>query len=129
MEKESITDIIGSGQLKKLLDYLKKEVDFVVIDSMPLISIEDTSAILEYIDKVLYVVRQDHVYKKDVEDGLELLTSSGSDVIGYVLNYAEASLTENAKYGYGRYGKYGKYGKSSVEIDVDVKNEKRGEEK
>ena len=131
MEKESITDIIGSGRLKKLLDYLKKEVDFVIIDSMPLISIEDTSAILEYVDKVLYVVRQDHVYKKDVEDGLELLTSSGSDVIGYVLNYAEASLTENAKYGYGRYGygKYGKYGKNSVEIHLDVKDEKRGEEK
>lgn len=133
IEKESIVDVVGSGTLKTGLDMLRKKVDYVIVDTASLISTEDTSAVLEYVDKVLYVVRQDHVYKKDLESGLEFLANSGSDTIGYVLNYAETSLTENARYGYGNkygYGKYsyGKYGKKSVEVDVNMKKEGSDEE-
>lgn len=98
--------LLSSRMMQELLESVEDEYDYVLIDTPPSAMISDASVIAGNADAALYVVRQDYTKSRYVTEGVSLLSDSETEILGCVLNYAEAGITH---YGYGKYG-YGKYG-------------------
>lgn len=108
-----------SKQLKALVEALRDNVDYIIIDAPPARDFEDALIIKDYADAVLYVVRQDYTPKNQIIETISVLESEKANIIGYVFNgvtgvlgyYGYGKYSSYGKYGrYGKYGKYGRYG-------------------
>ena len=78
--------LLGSERFISLIDQLKEQFDYVVMDTPPLELIRDAEIISETADAMLMVMRQDEVHAVAVNDAVDLLEENGVTVIGGVLN-------------------------------------------
>lgn len=98
--------LLDSARFAQVIDMLRQKLDYIIIDSPPAAFLADAVTIAKYADATLYVVRQDHANSSQIIDSIHSLSSSGTNLIGCVLNQTQAGTT---RYGYGsRYG--GGYG-------------------
>lgn len=102
------TDILSDRRLKKILDMLREQVDYIILDTPPCGLFQDAAIAANWADATLVVVRHDTVTKGNVAEALSMLDGRKATVVGYVLNDYPQSMSSYG-YGYGRYG-YGKYG-------------------
>ncbi|MBU2492766.1 MAG: polysaccharide biosynthesis tyrosine autokinase [Bacteroidetes bacterium] len=94
------SEIIGSVQMERFLEKLKKEFDYVIIDSPPVIAVTDSEILSRLVDASILVVSANSTEIDLMERGVELLKHEYGSFIGTVLN--------NFSYrsGYGSYYKY-----------------------
>ncbi|MBQ6889897.1 MAG: P-loop NTPase [Oscillospiraceae bacterium] len=78
--------LFTSGKLKRYLDKLRKEFDYIVVDTPPMTVAADTEALAAYVDVSMLVVREDGMSVRDVNDCLDALYRMSPDVAGYCLN-------------------------------------------
>lgn len=99
----SPSEIVGSIQMKMLLEKLRNEYDYIIIDSPPLIPVTDAELLARYADATLLVVKANFTEIELIEKAVEVLKYDKSNFIGTVLN--------NFSYrnGYGSYYKYYHY--------------------
>ena len=110
--QDNHNSIYKSGRtLKQLIESLKEEMDFIIIDSPSCTEMSEAAIAAEYSDTVVYVVKQDEVIVRKIKEGMEDICSYNASFAGCILNQAEPDRSEYGygKYGYGRYG-YGRYG-------------------
>lgn len=119
--RDAIDKLLTKGDIPKLLQYLKKEeaFEYIIIDSPPVTLMNDGVIIGGYVDETIYVVKQGQSKMRSVEEGIDTLQSSGINILGYILNFAESGITGN-----GKYGKYSKYGYSKYDEYVGYENER-----
>lgn len=104
---------INSSQMKYVIKCLKKEMDYVIIDTPPCGPIADASMIARLADGIIYVIRQDYVKINHIMNAMQSLSYSKTKILGCVLNVAESGM---GGYGYSAYGYgygYGRYGSGS----------------
>ncbi|MBQ4045601.1 MAG: polysaccharide biosynthesis tyrosine autokinase [Lachnospiraceae bacterium] len=107
------SELLNAEILQKLMAELKKEADFILIDTPPSAIVSDASIIAKYVDGGLFVVRQDYAKLDSLQEGMEMLAGTGLHVIGTILNGTESSVFSGGYgYGYYQYGHYGRYGYS-----------------
>lgn len=88
---------------------LRQYYDYILLDSAPLTVVSDGTALGQYSDAALFVVRYDYGKKKSVEEGLRTLNSCKVPCIGYVLNGVEHVIHTSDKHSYKSYSyRYGK---------------------
>lgn len=107
-------ELLESEKLKVLIQRLKKEFDYVILDLPPLHLIQDALIVSEYVDSAIVVVKQDYVNTGLILDELEELNTAVPSILGVVINQAKQSVfdEESITYGYGYgYGYGKKYGK------------------
>lgn len=107
----SSTEILHSEKLNKLMEFGRKAVDYVIIDSPPAGFMGDAEVLAEVADAVLLVVKQNYMMSEDINDVLDSFREHYSKVLGVVLNGVRTFSDMPMGNYYGRYGKYGKYGK------------------
>ena len=108
---------IASQRLTALLDTLRQEADYIVLDTPPCRLVADSAAIARAADSIIYVLRAGMAQVPHVLDSLQLLADSGTRIMGCVLNGVHGS---HGGYGYGYgygYGNY--YGKYSARHEKD----------
>ena len=110
---------IDPAAMKLILDELRKQFDYIVIDTPPSSIVSDTALLSRHADSVLYVVRQDYANKVQITDTILGMHQKGLPLSGCILNGTpRSSHSYGYGYGYGkRYGygkKYG-YGRKSAE--------------
>ena len=109
-------DILSSERMLSMINQLADQYDYVVIDSPPLLPVNDARALAKASDMILFVVRQEMCSTNEVMEALNLLDKGGSKVDGLVFNGfipSQIRYGYNYGYGYGTYkllGRYGKYG-------------------
>ena len=96
--------VLSSDKMKELIDELKKEYDFVLLDCPPVLIISDYINIVRISDGVLFVVAAGYTKKAAVKESYNLLCRAGAKVIGSVMTFAEHEMKD---YSYNKYGKYG----------------------
>lgn len=102
------SELIVSDKMKQLIDLCKDKVDFIIIDSPPVALVSDTEAIIEMVDASLLVVRQGHSLTVNINDVIESLSSSSSELVGCIFNDVKLLFKSSGLYGgYGYY--YDKY--------------------
>ena len=107
------TALWSSDSTEKLIQKLRENSDYVIIDAPPSAIVSDASLIARIADGCVYVVRQDFAEVDTLREGMEMFNGTGCKLLGCVLNHAEAGggygYGGYGRYGYGKYG-YGKYG-------------------
>ena len=94
-----------------IIGLLKKEYDYVILDTAPVGLVTDTVQIAKFADVVCYVTREDYTPKSNVALLNSLVAEGKLQNVCVILNAVDMSKKKNGYYyGYGRYGKYGKYG-------------------
>ena len=96
-------ELLSSNKFEEILNEVKKEYDYIVIDSAPCLLVSDTFEISKYVDTTLYVVRANHSDIKLVEFINESKKQNKLSNVNIVLNGVGASSAYGYKYGY-QYG-------------------------
>lgn len=97
------TELLASKRMEILLETLKKNYEYIIIDLPPVSAVSDALIVSKLTDGIIVVVRQDHVDKKLLDDTVNQLKFNDARIIGLVMNGAR---TENRYYKY-KYKKYG----------------------
>ncbi len=103
-------ELMHSDKLTEVIEKLKQQYDFVIIDTSPIGLVPDAYAIIEQTDLTLFVIRCMQTNKKFCKSALEQLSIDHKDKIHLILSDVPI---EGLRYGYysGGYGYgYGGYG-------------------
>ena len=114
------TELVSGERMRTLLKAARKFADYIVIDSPPTSLMADAEILAEYADVSILVVRQSTASVRMINDTIDMLEDSNSELLGCIYNDVKTSVFSGKKvfggygyggykYGYGRYG-YGKYG-------------------
>lgn len=104
------SELLGSGKMENVLNKLKAEFDYIIIDLPPVNVVSDALSVSRFLTGMIVVVHEDHTEKKDFEHCARQLELSHVNVLGCFMT--------GAKIGGGKYGKYkygGYYGSKSKE--------------
>lgn len=108
--------------LDPLLDNLMKEVtsrfDVVIMDTAPIGLVGDAMNLSRYADCTLYIVRQGHTFRKQLNIIEELYSEHKLPKLSVLLNDVKAEGGYYGGYGYGYYGGYS-YGMDSGYFETD----------
>lgn len=89
--------LVSHPKMTELIEQLKSDWDFVLVDSPPLPAVDDGLALSASVDGVLVVTRSGRVPRQMLQELSRLLDSTPAEVLGFVLT----GLNRNAAYGYG----------------------------
>jgi len=109
-------ELIGSSEMKALLNYLKTNFKHVIIDSPPAISFADAAILSTLVDGVVIVAMVGKSSMHLLKRFKQRLNSIGARIYGVVLNGISSTSPE-----YGYYGYY--YGYESYKHDYEENNE------
>lgn len=80
------SELLGSEQMKTLLNRLEQSFDTIVIDAPPLLPVTDAAVLAQYVGGVVLVVGSQKVKRQDLEKALRTLDLVKAKVLGVVLN-------------------------------------------
>ena len=83
---KSLVRLLHNGRLAELLQQLRREADYVILDTPPMMAAADVESVAELVDTAVLVVRADFMPTSAVNEGLDRLRKSAPEVCGYVLN-------------------------------------------
>ena len=106
-------ELLESEEMKKLIDELKKEYDYVIIDTPPLLLVSDALALAPKVDGVVVVCRHEVSYLHDISKILGKLHLAKANVLGAVIN--DYSLREKLSSRVDRYKYYSYFYDSTME--------------
>jgi len=117
------SELLDSPIYEKLIKRLRKNFDFILIDSPPLLPVTDGGLIAQQADGVLLVVKAGSTHIDQFRGGKDLLTKVNAHIFGVLLNMIPLDRNGEA-YGY-RYGysygykrKYGVYGAGDYGVEL-----------
>ena len=106
------TELLARQALKDAIDMLRKEYDYIVMDTAPIGMVTDTQIIARMANASIYVCRADYTYKNDYLLINELQERNRLPNLCTVINGLDMTKKKYGYYyGYGKYGKYYGYGK------------------
>ena len=91
---ENPAELLGSNKMKRLMEDMKNEFDYILVDTPPIISVTDSGIIGAISDGVLMVIQAGRTQRGIIKRAEELLHQSHSKVIGHVLTNIEYHLPE-----------------------------------
>ena len=105
---------LGDKRLPSIFEQLKKDWDYIVLDTPPSGMFQDAALIADWADAALLLVRFDWVNSRTIREALAMLEGVHAPLLGYILNACPQS---ESSHGYGLYGySYGGYGYSSYGV-------------
>jgi capsular exopolysaccharide synthesis family protein len=102
-------DLLGSVAMGRLIESLKDTYDLVIIDSAPLLPVNDTKILAQLADAVVFVVRWEKTPRDAVVMAARHLMDVKAPVAGIVLSRADLERYKYYSYGYQDYYNYNKY--------------------
>ncbi|MEY3501187.1 MAG: hypothetical protein RL308_2860, partial [Bacteroidota bacterium] len=93
-------ELLSNGRFEELLNILKKEYDYIIVDTAPTILVSDTFLISHLSDLTLYITRADHTEKKLLTYSLDLKNQGKLKNMAYVINNVGTSQGYEYNYGY-----------------------------
>jgi capsular exopolysaccharide synthesis family protein len=106
-------ELLGSQEMRKLLDILSEQYAHVIIDSPPAISFTDASILSTMVDGVILVVHGGRSSRAVVRRAKQQLQDVGAHIFGVVLNNVKVETHD--EYYYSRY--YSNYYQTDADAD------------
>lgn len=110
---EKPAELLGSKEMRNLLQRLKKEYDVIIVDTPPVLAATDAAVLSTQVDAALLVVRAGKTRESELAYALQALEDVHAPVIGALLNGFSLAMAYGYSYrypGYTKYGMYSKYG-------------------
>lgn len=97
------SEMLGSAQMKALLENLRYTNDFVLIDAPPLLPVTDAAVLATQADGCVFSARYGKTRDEELKEAAESLQRVGGRLLGVVLNRvpAAAGAARGLGYGYG----------------------------
>ena len=106
------TELLARKSLDDAIELLKKDYDYVVLDTAPIGMVTDTQLTARVADISVYVCRADYTHKNDYQLINELYANKRLPGLCTVINGLDMKKKKYGYYyGYGKYGRYYGYGK------------------
>lgn len=100
-------ELLGSKRMDNLIKALSEQLDLVIYDAAPVLSVSDAQLLATKVDGTVLVVRKNIAEKEAVRRSVGALKQVNAKIIGTVLNDVE-NAGGSGYYGYYGYGYYGK---------------------
>lgn len=101
------SELLGSEQMKNVLQRAKEQYDYVLIDTPPVMPVTDALIVGRFVDGMILVIASAEVKVEMARDVKNQLQQAGANILGVVLNKVRS---EHHGYGYGYYYYYGHEG-------------------
>ena len=95
-----MSDIVNKEQIKKFLDVLKLEYDYVIVDSPPVQPVSDTLILTQASDYNLFVVRSEETRTVSFMSSIKKVTNVGAKISGIIINDLDTSKDSYYSYYY-----------------------------
>jgi capsular exopolysaccharide synthesis family protein len=102
-------DLMASNAMENLISSLKVSFDAVIIDSAPLLPVNDTRILAQLVDAVVFVIRWERTPRNAVANAARTLSDIKAKVAGAVIARADSDRYRYYSYGYQSYYSYNKY--------------------
>lgn len=103
------TDILGSKAMQRFIEQAKKDWDVVIMDSAPILPVNDTRILAPYMDAIAFVVRWKKTPKEAIAGATRALADIRARVAGLVVSRADLKRHRYYGQGYQSYQQYDKY--------------------
>lgn len=80
------SEMLSSKAMTTLLDALKKNFDYIILDTPPVQAVTDSQILATKADGAILVVRAERTKKDSVQNAISLLKKVNANIIGTVLN-------------------------------------------
>ncbi|MCH5312327.1 MAG: polysaccharide biosynthesis tyrosine autokinase [Prevotella sp.] len=121
------TELLARKNLKDIIDFLKEDFDYIILDTAPVGLVTDTIHIGKHADVTVFICRADYTPKNSIKLFNDLakenkmpnccIAINGIDMskkkYGYYYGYGKYGRYSNYGYGHGGYGTYGTYRQST----------------
>lgn len=105
------TELLARHTMGKIMEILRKDYDYIILDTAPVGLVTDTLQIAKYTDVTCVVCRADYTPKSSFGMINGLAVEKKMPNMCVVINGVDMSKKKYGYYyGYGKYGKYGRYG-------------------
>lgn len=105
------TELLGNHRFARLIEYVRKSFDYVIIDTPPLGSVIDAAVVAKHCDGSMLVIAANKSSRREAQRVANQLRSANSNLLGVILNKVNYKAAGYKKYGYQGY--YNTYGKTS----------------
>ncbi|WP_239769855.1 polysaccharide biosynthesis tyrosine autokinase [Mammaliicoccus sp. P-M57] len=95
------SELIGSTNMLEIFENLKKQYDFILVDTPPVNTVTDAQLFGELTKNAVYIIDVESNNKESVKKGKELLEKSGTKILGAILNKAPLDKSSSSYYYYG----------------------------
>ena len=95
-----MSDIVNKEQIKKFLDVLKLEYDYVIVDSPPVQPVSDTLILAQASDYNLFVIRSEETRTVSFMSSIKKIQNVGAKISGIVINDLDTSKDSYYSYYY-----------------------------
>lgn len=106
------SELLSNGKLPKLIEELRTQYDYILIDSPPYGLVTDSALISEYVDATLYIVRFNYTVLDHLRRIADLQRTKRFSNLSIIFNGVNYGAGYGYGYGYGGYG-YGYYAEES----------------
>lgn len=106
------SELLSNGKLPQLIEELRTQYDYILIDSPPYGLVTDSALISEYVDATLYIVRFNYTVLDHLKRIAELQRAKRFANLSIIFNGVNYGAGYGYGYGYGGYG-YGYYAEES----------------
>jgi capsular exopolysaccharide synthesis family protein len=96
-------DLMLLPRMDELIERWRREFDYVLIDSSPLLAAADASCLAPRVDGTLFLVRSHFSSARVTREALEMLARRRAKILGVVFNMAEISARSHYHYKYAEY--------------------------
>jgi capsular exopolysaccharide synthesis family protein len=95
-------ELLATDEMRSLIDKLRGDYDYVLVDAPPVLSVADASGMAMYTDGVLLVVRRGSTQVGELREAAVVLERVRAKTLGVVLNIvpAKARVTGGRSYGH-----------------------------
>ena len=95
-----MSDIVNKEQIKKFLDILKMEYDYVIVDSPPVQPVSDTLILTQASDYNLFVIRSEETRTASFMSSIKKIQNVGAKINGIIINDLDTSKDSYYSYYY-----------------------------
>lgn len=102
------TDLLANSKMRQLLEALKKEYPYLLLDTPPVLSVADTTVLAGMADGVIFTISAGRTHRDVAMAGKQRLVDVGVKIIGGILNRARPELERGYRYYYYHRNRQGK---------------------
>ncbi len=107
------SELLGSQAARKLIDELRSQFDYVIIDSAPLLAVTDGAILATAADGALIMARYGETKREQLAHAVGTLRDVGASLLGAVLTLVPLRGTGSYSYSYS-YSSYGNGGTANT---------------
>ena len=113
------SELLISERMEVFIEQIKKDYDYVILDTPPLGLVTDALDLTRYSDANIYVIRQDYTRKGMLGLINEKYANGEIKNVSFVLNYFKQKTGYGYNYNYGYGYNYGVYGNGYHEVEKE----------